>query len=236
MQTSTKILVYLAVWRRPLITELCFLGIQRLRRSFHIEALAVISEQEMIPLCEKYGINWVFHENFPLGKKKNYGLQKAKEFEFDYLMEIGSDDLILNELVEDYLSNYVGKYDFFGITDCVWIDTTLGECRRIQSNTTYGAGRMISRTALEQVGWKLWSDHITRGLDNNSIFNLHRKKIAYHKCDRIDIPCVIDIKGDENIWKFNYWIGVEYDVGNILERLSDDEKEMLDRCYSTSKG
>jgi hypothetical protein len=92
MRTSTKILIYLAVWKRPQITELCFLGIQRLRRSFNVEALAVISEEEMKPLCEKYGVHWVMYKNEPLGEKKNYGLRKAKEFDFEYLMEIGSDD------------------------------------------------------------------------------------------------------------------------------------------------
>ena len=231
MQTSTKILIYLAVWRRPKITELCFAGIERLRRSFNIEALAVISEESMIPLCEKYGVMWVMHSNDWLGKKKNYGLQKAKEIDFDYLMEIGSDDLVLNELIEDYIENYVGKYDFFGVSDCLWVDTLFGSARRIQSTATYGAGRMISRKALEEVGWKMWTDCINRGMDNNSIFNFQRKKIKYQRVNPIGFPCVIDVKSDENIWKFDYFRGVEYDISNILDKLSDKERKILEECY-----
>lgn len=188
----------------------------------------------MIPLCEKYGINWVMYKNNPLGEKKNFGLMKAKDFEFDYLMEIGSDDLVLNELIEDYLANYVGKYDFFGVCDALWVDTLFGGARRIISKTTYGAGRMISRRALEEMGWKIWNNSINRGMDNNSIFNFRTKKIMYNRVDPLAFPCVIDIKSEENIWKFDYFRGVEYDIKNIYDKLSDEEKQMLEECYSTS--
>src|SRR6478609_9144885 len=138
MQTSTKLLIFLAVWKRPYITEICFNGIKRLKEhpDYDVQALAVISEEEMIPLCEQYGVNWVMYKNEPLGEKKNFGLQKAKEFKFDYLMEIGSDDLILNELLDDY-KNYIGKHDFFGITDAAYVNSETGECRRLTSKATY---------------------------------------------------------------------------------------------------
>jgi hypothetical protein len=226
----TKLLIYLAVWKRPEITELCFVGINRLKQhpDFEIEALAVISEDSMIPLCEKYGVNWVMAENTPLGKKKNAGLQKAKEFDFDYLMEIGSDDLILNELLTDY-KNYIGKYEFFGINDAAYINSETGDCRRlISNNSTYGAGRMIHRKILESVSWKLWSDHINRGLDNNSILNLIRKGIGYKKVAVMDFPGVIDVKSKENIWKFNYYLGVEYDKQEIFNRLSREEVRLIE--------
>lgn len=226
----TKILIYLAVWKRPEITELCFMGINRLRThpDFDIQALAVISEDSMIPLCEKYGIRWVKYKNEPLGEKKNFGLQKAKEFDFDYLMEIGSDDLILNELLDDY-KNYIGKSEFFGITDAAYINSETGECRRLISrSSTYGAGRMISRKVLESVNWKLWNDHITKGMDNNSVLGLQRKGVAYTKTKPLDFPCVIDVKSQQNIWRFNYFLGVEYDKSEILKRLSVEEVVMLE--------
>lgn len=228
MQTKTKILVFLAVWRRPQITELCFAGIERMKQhpDFEIEALAVISEESMIPLCEAYGIHWTLYKNEPLGEKKNFGLKKAKEFDFDYLMEIGSDDLILNELLDDY-RNYIGKYDFFGISDAAYINSDGGECRRLISKSTYGAGRMVHRRLLEIMGWNLWKDNLNRGMDNNSVFALQRKGIKYHRVNPMEFPGVIDVKSKENIWKFNYFLGVEYDVNEILKRISDKEKEIL---------
>jgi hypothetical protein len=237
MQTLTKILVYLAVWKRPEITELCFRGIKRLQQhlDFSIQALAVISEDEMIPLCEKYGIAWVMYKNDPLGEKKNFGLQAAKGFDFDYLMEIGSDDLILNELLEDY-KNYIGKHEFFGISDCAYINSESGECRRLISKSTYGAGRMISRKSLEAANWVLWNDRLNRGLDNNSVFALQRKNIAYHRVKQGEFPCVIDVKSQQNIWRFNYYLGVPYDIEEILKRISPEEKEILESLYVTVEG
>lgn len=206
------------------------MGIKRLQQhpDFNIQALAVISEESMIPLCEKYGIAWCMYKNEPLGEKKNYGLQKAKEFEFDYLLEIGSDDLILNELLDDY-KNYIGKFDFFGISDCAFINSDGGECRRLISrSTTYGAGRMIHRSILEKVDWRLWHDHLNRGMDNNSVLSLQRKGIKYNKCNVLDFPCLIDIKSDVNLWKFNYFLGKPYDLQNILDKISPREREVIE--------
>src|SRR5688572_14122986 len=100
-----KLLVFLAVWRRPEITEICFMGIKRLQNyslSFHVAPFAVISEESMIPLCERYGVEWCMHENLPLGAKKNFGLSQLRDKDFDFMMEIGSDDLILGELLNQY--------------------------------------------------------------------------------------------------------------------------------------
>ena len=146
-----KLLVFLAVWKRPEITEICFMGISRLRKNSRlpIEALAVISEEEMIPLCEKYDIKWTFYKNDPLGEKKNHGLNEAMKLEWDYLIEIGSDDLVKDELIEKYIP-LMGKYEMFGTKDSVIIDSATGTCRRLQSDTPYGLGRCISRKVIER--------------------------------------------------------------------------------------
>lgn len=232
MQSRTKILVFLAVWRRPQITELCFRGIQRLKThpDFDINTLAVISEESAIPLCEKYGVNWVMYKNDPLGEKKNFGLKKAKEFDFDYLLEIGSDDLILNELLDDY-KQYIGKHEFFGIKDAAYINSEGGECRRLISRSTYGAGRMISRSALEKVKWALWKDYLNRGMDNCSVYALKMANVNYVMVPPMEFPGVIDVKSQENIWKFNYFLGVEYDKKEITKRLSESENELLSSLY-----
>ena len=79
-----RLMIFLAVWKRPEITEICFMGINRLRKSglFPIEAMAVISEESMKPLCKKYGIDYVMYKNEPLGEKKNYGLREAMKKDF----------------------------------------------------------------------------------------------------------------------------------------------------------
>lgn len=142
------VLIFLAAWKRPAITEICFMGIKRLKNRFPIETMCVISEEEMIPLCEKYGINWTFYKNDPLGEKKNHGLNEAMKLKWEYLLEIGSDDLVKDELIELY-SEHFGRDQYFGTKDAVIIDSETGKCRRLQSDTTYGLGRCISRKIIQ---------------------------------------------------------------------------------------
>jgi hypothetical protein len=220
-----KLLIYLAVWKRPRITELCFIGLNRLKHhpDFDIQVLAVVSEPEMLPLCEKYGVHAVSHENLPLGRKKNFGLLAAAMLEFDYLMEIGSDTIILNELLDEYKREFFGVRDFFGIGDAAFIDSETQSCRRIGGASTYGGGRVISRRALEKINWKVWPDSINQGLDNTSVMNLAKGGFFYQQLKPGPVPLVFDIKSEVNIWPFNHLQGVEYDVNKLLERVSAEE-------------
>lgn len=131
------------------------MGIDRLRKSglFQIDTLAVISETSMIPLCKKYGIDYVMHKNEPLGEKKNVGLTYAMLKSWDYLLEIGSDDLLKTEILEVYRPFIEKGVDFFGVKDFIYINSDDGQCRRYQSDTTYGAARCISRKVIERAAY-----------------------------------------------------------------------------------
>ena len=268
-----KVLVFLAVWKRPEITEICFVGLNRLIKNsrYPIEAFAVISEESMIPLCDKYNIKWTFYKNEPVGEKKNHGLNEAMKLEWDYLLEIGSDDLVKDELIELYAPNF-GKYDLFGTKDAIIINSEDGMCRRLNSDTTYGLGRCMSRKAVEcaygvdilalehiiaigrttaegergffkiemaeeqeKLGrikilgkprYRLWKDDINRGLDNNSDFFFMKNGIG-HRAIKTDKPLCIDIKGEDNIWKFSPKLGTPYDLEKALEGLSQEEQSRI---------
>lgn len=154
-----KILFFLSVWKRPEITELCFMGLQRLMKHSSVKALAVISEREMIPLCHKYGIEFIYHDNEPLGAKKNAGLDYAMrlEWQWDYLIELGSDDLITEEIFEAYAPLMAAGEEFFGSDSMYFIDATDGHCRlyraqEAQYGRGWGLGRALSRKAIEKFG------------------------------------------------------------------------------------
>lgn len=232
-----KVLIYLAVWKRPEITELCFQGIDRLRGhpDFDIDALAVISEKEMESLCDQYAIRYVTHPNLPLGKKKNFGLNACEKLPFDYLMEIGSDDLVLNDLLDAYRP-LIGKWDFFGVRDIAYVDSVTGACRRYTSSkSTYGAGRMISRKALQMVNWKLWRDDLNKGMDNNSVMNLAKAGVFYKFIPLSEYPMVIDVKSKDNIWPFNHLLGNEYSLSEAIKRLSETEKRTLSDIINANR-
>jgi hypothetical protein len=218
-----RLLIYLAVWKRPEITEICFMGIDRLRQQgkHEIDALAVISEDEMIPLCEKYGIRWVMHENFPLGRKKNFGLKEAMKLDFDYLVEIGSDDLLKNEFLDNDFDGHVTVP-----SSAVLLDTRTGKARMItQRDAKFGAGRVFSKEAIAAtVNDGMFDNNQNKGLDGLSWFRLAQKGyLESHR--RFLEPVVIDLKSNQNIWKFSDLEdrGIEYPISKALKGLSEQE-------------
>lgn len=235
MPGKIKLLIYLALWKRPQITELCFKGLNRLRHhpDFDIQVLAVVSEPEMLTLCDKYNVIAVTHSNTPLGRKKNFGLQAARALQFDYMMEIGSDTLVLNELLDEYKKDFIGVHHFFGIGDCAFIDSETRACRRVGGASTYGGGRMISRHALEVMDFKIWPDGLNRGLDNASVFKLAREGgFWYKQLKPGQVPLVFDVKSQDNIWPFNHLIGCEYDVNRLLDRISIEEVNAIKELWA----
>jgi hypothetical protein len=185
---------------------------------------AVISEESMIPLCEKYGVQWVMHENLPLGRKKNFGLKEALKLDWDYLIEIGSDDLLKNEFLELY-TPYFGTQDVIGMSNFCFMNSETLECRQYNSKSAFGLGRAIRRRVIEKMGI-LWRNDLSQGLDNNSRFAMARNGFLDKRifCEK---PLAIDIKSEENIWKFNYLQGVPYNFEDAIEGLSLEEVEKI---------
>lgn len=214
-----KLLIYTAVWKRPEITEICFMGIKRLQKvsGFDIGAFAVISEPEMIPLCEKYGVEWCMHKNHPLGEKKNYGIKQALRKDFEYLIEIGSDDLLKDEILQAY------KWDapVLGLMDFALIDVNKGYCKRVASNIPkFGAGRAIQRFVLESM--KLWDDKKINGLDNNSSRNLAVNGFMQRGV-RCAEPVAVALKSEVSLWSYRSMPGAKYPIEKALEGLSVEE-------------
>lgn len=234
MQRS-KLLFFLAVWKRPEITEICFMGLNRLARTglHDLQFVAVISEETMKPLCKKYGIDYVIHKNEPLGEKKNVGLTYAMQKDFDFMVEIGSDDLLKNEFLELYpFTSHV-----YGLRDFIVMNSEDGECRRLTDrDARYGVGRAVSKESLKSClcadgMYRLWNDKIGKGLDNNSTWALAKRGFL-EKRIKCDEPLAIDIKSETNIWPFAK-TGIEYPFEKAVDGLSPDEITALQSLHVT---
>lgn len=224
-----KLIFFIPVWKRPEITEICFMGINRLRESgiHQIEAFAVISEEEMKPLCDQYGIEYCFYKNLPLGEKKNFGVSQLLKKDFDYMVEIGSDDLLKNE----FLNLYPWDGPILSLRDFIIINSETGACRRLSAKVTKnGLGRAISKEALSS--GKVWTDGKNRGMDGNSLFNLGIRGFL-EKSFPSEEPLAIDIKSKENLWPYSK-IGEKYPIEKALAGLSDEETNAI-TCLTSNK-
>ena len=142
-----KILILIPVWKRPEITEICFSGLDRIRKHrANIEILAVISENEYKARCDTHEIEYTFFENQPLGAKKNHGLKVALDKDWDYLIELNSDDLIKNELLDIYDTL---NHDYLALRNFCFLDSKTLRLKEVESKTAYGIGRRYSRRAVE---------------------------------------------------------------------------------------
>lgn len=225
-----KLLIYTQVWKRPEITEICFIGINRLRKlcpQYQIEAFAVISEEEFIPLCNLHKIHWVMAENLPLGRKHNTGIREALKLDWDYVMNIGSDDIVSHEIFTQYQKYFDRKCDFFGINSIGFFDAKTQGFIFNQTDSTfpYGAARVMSRRLIEQVD-PFWPDELNKGLDRASQANARERGFDI-SIVKINEPLVIDIKSNVNIWGFKKYSGIQWDIHYISTKFSQREYKLL---------
>jgi hypothetical protein len=178
----------------------------------------------MIRLCEKYDVKWVMAENHPLGRKKNIGVKEALKFDWEYLIEIGSDDLLK--------SLPVPESDVTALMDFALINTQTGECKRLQTDIPkYGAGRMIKRWVVESMD--LWDDTRIRGLDNSSTMRMAKNGIMVRGL-KTDKPLLVSLKSDVNLWGFKSMRGNPYPLSEALEGLSEVEVNTIKSLYAVA--
>ena len=195
-----KILILLPIWGREKITKLCFDNLKELQKDYNIEVLCIVSEQWAKIMAFEYGFKYVNASNECLGTKMNIGVERAKTLEFDYLMNLGSDDIITKDLFkayEDYFNKGVG---IFGGTKATFIDSESKEVKRFDYGVLIGAGRCIRKDILLEYTKDGMYDKIQRCLDMNSM-----KRFISVSNTEVQIPftAIYDIKSDNNIWKFN---------------------------------
>jgi len=139
-----RILIIIPTWKRPEITEICFQGLSRIRK--HRDKVDVLVCGDNESLCKKYGITYTFFENQPLGAKKNHLLKEALKHDWDYLMELNSDNVIKNDLLDIYDEL---QDDYIALRNFCFMDSLTFEVRQIESKTKFGIARRYSRKAIE---------------------------------------------------------------------------------------
>lgn len=159
MKPPLKILLITCMYNRPLISRLFAMGVKRLQaynpKRFDIRCIAAVSDNASMNVCLEYGIDAYFYHNNPVGNKHNSLLEVAFEYDWDwdYVLQLGDDDLMAGELLDKYETRAREKTEYFGVRDIYFVDSVTQKCTAFSYEQTckmMGAGRMISRAALQK--------------------------------------------------------------------------------------
>lgn len=198
-----KILIFTPIWKRPDIVREWVRSLERLPKH---ELLVVLSPEdphydeieEILPTCWK-----VDCANKPFGRKKNTGMEGARQMKWDYLMELNSDSIVNPKLFDLYKPYMDKKTPFFGLNNLFCIDYKTKKCLSVPSyndDMTFGSGRMLHRSALID---KLWTDELNEGMDTNMMKRLKKAGIRETVVNNGDVPMIVDLKTETTIWHFS---------------------------------
>jgi len=219
-----NILILLPIWKRENITKICFDNLKELQNDFNIEVLCIVSEQWSKLMAFEYGFKYVEASNECLGNKMNIGVRASLKYDYDYLMNLGSDDIITKELFDLYEPLFKEDYPFFGSTKLTFINSKSKEVKVSDYGILIGAGRCIKKDVLIDVlEYGEMYDSIQKGLDLNSMskFNCKMKEL------KNDYNTIYDIKSDVNIWKYSNLGGESINFEEGVKGLSTKQIDQI---------
>ena len=195
------------LWHRPEIVEM-FIGNLRRTPCDYADVIPyfVLSPEDydyhtLTDLTE--GFNRTYVANTPLGHKKNEGLQRSLSLEWDYYMDMGSDD-IYTDLLWDFLRPHLeANEEYFGILNTHSFNPYLNKAvflRNYHVNwndevTAQGQGRCIRRDVVENC-LPLWDDSAPFGMDGHSDLKITNKGYTCGLIDNGSQPVVCQVKSN----------------------------------------
>lgn len=150
----------------------------------------------------------IYSSNSRLGKKLNDGINAAiLKYDYDYIMNGGSDDLFHPKMIDLYLPYILNKTKIFGLNKLYFYQKGKDPLFFQYYNTPHlvGAGRMIHRSVINAVKYKytdLYDNDIRRGMDGMSARRMINCGFKQTIIDPDTFPMLVDIKSDENINSF----------------------------------
>lgn len=162
--------------RLPLLEQ----TIRRLYNKNKVAKVVCVAGKDEEAVIKYSGAVFVEHENQPLGKKWNAGFIKAKEFNPDACLFVGSSDWLSDTWLE-YIEPNIGKYDIIGKPDFYLLD--IGDTYRLchwhgyvgeRSGEPIGIGRVLSSRILNSIDWKPFDDGLNKSLD----FSMYNKCLS----------------------------------------------------------
>ena len=175
-----NVIVLTCTWGRTDITEIfvnSLINTQlKLNNLFNFKNIVIDSENSNIEFFEKNNqFTYYNYKNFPVSNKWNYGLSKIKNIDFDFVLFMGSDDIIDENILMEYYDIMKKGYDYIGINDLYffnkinnkyyyWPGYSVDSGRFGES---LGLGRCLSSRLVTHLNYEIWDNNLNRGLDGS---------------------------------------------------------------------
>jgi hypothetical protein len=203
------------MWKRPDIFDI----FAKHTATLGIDVIVAGSEGKVSQRqAEKYGFKYIEIENQPLATKMNATTIKAVEDGYSHVICLGSDDLISKELLNEFIRLMKKGYDFIGVLDWYFYDTTTGKASywggyidRQRKGHTCGAGRVISASLLKEWNNAPWEVQHSDFLDNSmqgKLLKTNRHVKTFRLKDRGLFA--VDVKSSTNMTPFELWPNTSY--------------------------
>lgn len=198
------------------------------------------SEEAHNLLAREMGGEYIENRNV-LGEKFNACTTAAWQWGADYVIILGSDDLISPKLAEVYLETMKQGPTYFGLRGCYMIEPATrralylsGHANPRRFGEAIGAGRTLSRRALDKVNGRPWPDNISKGADLHMTLNLRRRGIKGPDLaiEKAEGTFLVDVKGGGNLWSFSgvakhTHVVSEAEYEAVVTAFPAEEREMI---------
>ena len=213
-----RIAVLTAFWQRPQISRVYWAGIRRLERQtpsdIRLEVVAALSpgDEENMALALAHSTTIEVVANEPLAAKWNAASTAARDLDPDYVLIMGSDDLLSDTLYRALLGEMRAGTPHHGVTDLYVWDSELaragywpGYRAGPRTGRSIGLGRIYNREIMEACDWRLWpnseDDHGMDGLVDERLKAMGIELKA-QSCAAWG-GVALDVKSKQNIWPYD---------------------------------
>jgi hypothetical protein len=211
-----KIALVTCVWKRPNVLHLFCENTKHLIsqiEDFDVQVFAVGSEGWISKRTVKdFGFNYMEYHNLPLHNKWNKAVEFASNWNPDYYLLMGSDDIMDLQMFNNYVPHMEQGVDFIGSMDWYFYEMNKrqaihwkGYQEHWRMGQTCGAGRMISKRLMKMLNFQPWKHKKHHGGMDAAM----QRNLAPLKYTERVITCGggigVDLKTSDNITKFAMW-------------------------------
>ena len=217
-------------YNRRLVLELFLASIDRLRALVGFFPVVCVSEEEDLHACQSHNVVHLTRMNKPVTEKWQKGFRYFQnEVKPDYVIIVGSDDIISNYLMLKLIEAMDKGYDLIGIREIYFYGghgQHRGKLIHISRPQMLGVCKTISKRVLDQIDWKPFPKRL-----NSSMDGLCARTIQpYVKSQSIVQGMVTDVKSSVNLNRIDGWLKRANDKCSpelFYNYLSEKELEIL---------